>query len=365
MSTNKIMNEFKEITYKGEKVMSVTHTPSGTMAVFDNDPNVLNRILEESKIRRASLTTKKDYPILRFNKTRGDIPASSLASVVYSEYHNIPLKDIRKYHIRHIENGEIEDCRKCNLYSTGDIVMESPSIKFNFSKDKRYFELLLKTSGKQVIFDNNDELFKLLATPHYLLPFMNTERPQVRINGFKNKEKICEPYLSLIAYACYHQGLTVDNHLQLIPEIMKYNKDNYLQVEHLNGDIFNNRRYNLTLVKGNLNLSKKDIMKYITSPFICNVVLGIDNRFRMLLGRAEKPEDLLSCRLIILDTFTEVLEVLKAYKKVYPDLFKIDTTNSRYLFREPIVSETLSTMSADKFTPYKEWLAEYGGNATA
>lgn len=131
-----------------------------------------------------------------------------------------------------------------------------------------------------------------------------------------------------------------------------------MQVEHLNGNVFDNRRYNLALVKGSLNSSKKDIMKYLCAPYICNVVMGIDNKFRMMLGRAERAEDLLSGRLIILDTFADVVEVLSTYKKVYPTLFKQPSVSEHYVFREPIVSETLATMSAEYFTPYEKWLSE-------
>lgn len=352
-------NEFTEMVYKGETVICVTHVPSGTKAVFDNDESVLNRVLCEINTRRESLVPRKDYSILRFIKSRNGVSASSLASVVYSEYHDIPLDELRKYHIRHIENGEIEDCRKCNLYSTGDVVTETPAVKFSFTKDNKYFKLLLKASNKTVVFDNNNELYTLLATPHYTMLFMNNFRPQARINTIDKQYGKCkEPYLSVMAYACYNQGLTVDNHMEKLLEIMQYNADNNLHVEHLNGDIFDNRRYNLALVKGSLNISKKDIIKYIAKPYICNLVIGTDNKFRMMLGRTESVEDLLSGKLIIFDTFEGVVKVLKTYRKLYPELF--DKSNEQqYLFREPIISETLATMPDKFFMPYSEWITTY------
>lgn len=361
IKTESKINEFTEMIYKGDNVICVTHIPSGIKAVFDNDISVLNRVLEEIRIRRTSLVPRKDYPILVFSKSRSGVSFSSLATVVYSAYYNLPLDEIRKYHIRHIESGEIEDCRKCNLYSTGDTVMETPAMKFSFTDNNRYFELLLKAQNKVVKFDNNKELYTLLATPYHTVISMNRYRPQVRINGLlkqPNKENKI-PYLSVVAYACYHQELTVDNHIEKLPEIMQYNEQHNLQVEHLNGDIFDNRRYNLALVKGGLNQAKKDITKYITNPYICNIVIGTDNKYRMMLGRAERVEDLLGGKLIILDTFDDVVSVLKAYKKVYPDLFSKENKTQQYLFREPIVSETLATMPERAFTPYCEWLATY------
>lgn len=363
IKTESKINQFTEMEYDGDNVICVTHIPSGTKAVIDNDTIILNRILEEMKTRRKSLTPRTDYYTLEFSKSRNGISCSSLASVIYSETHNIPLNEIRKYHIRHIKSGEIEDCRKCNLYSTGETVTETSAIKFSFTNNNKYFELLLKAQNKVVKFDNNKELYTLLATPYHTVISMNRYRPQVRINGLlkqPNKE-IKMPYLSVVAYACYHQGLTVDNHIEMLPEIMKYNRDNNLEVEHLNGDIFDNRKYNLALVKGSLNQSKKDIIKYITEPYICNVVFGEDNKFRMILGRAERVEDLLSGKLIILDAFEDVVSIMKAYKKIYPDLFRKENKaqTQQYLFREPIISETLATMPASVFTPYCEWLATY------
>lgn len=127
IKTESKINEFTEMIYKGDNVICVTHIPSGIKAVFDNDMSVLNRVLEEIRIRRTSLVPRKDYPTLVFSKSRSGVSFSSLATVVYSAYYNLPLDEIRKYHIRHIESGEIEDCRKCNLYSTGDTVMETPA----------------------------------------------------------------------------------------------------------------------------------------------------------------------------------------------------------------------------------------------
>lgn len=358
------INEFTEMIYKGDNVICVTHIPSGAKAVFDNDISVFDRVLEEIRTRRVSLVPRsKNYPMLVFNKSRNGISFSSLATVVYSAYHNISLDEIRKYHIRHIESTEIEDCRKCNLYSTGDPVMETPAIKFSFTENNKYFELLLKAQHKVVKFDNNKELYTLLATPYYTVIGMTKYRPQIRINGlFKQADKENKkPYLSVVAYACYHLGLTVENHMEKLPEIMKYNQEHNLQVEHLNGDIFDNRRYNLALVKGGLNTAKKDILKYIAKPYICNIVIGTDNKYRMMLGRAENVEDLLSGKLLILDTFEDVVSVVKTYKKVYPNLFSKEnaTKSHQYLFREPIVSETLATMPEEAFMPYHEWLANY------
>lgn len=352
-------NEFSRIVHEGETVICITHTTSGKKAITDNRADILERIINESKERRKSLVPKRSKQALEFPKSPKGISSSSLATIVYSQWHNIPLNDLRNHHIRHIRiDREIEDCRASNLYSTAIPVIESQSFKVEFSQSNKYCNVLLKASGRVVCFENNIELFNLLANPSLITPFMNKRRPQAKIKGLCDRQSRCEPYLSVLAYACYYQGLTADNHLQEIPKLLQYNKDNHLQVEHLNGDVFDNRRYNLALVKGSLNSSKKDVMKYLRAPYICNVVIGVDSKFRMMLGRAERAEDLLNGRLIILDTFADVVEVLNTYKKVYPTLFKQPSESEHYVFREPVVSETLATMSAEYFTPYKKWLAE-------
>ena len=73
IKTESKINEFTEMIYKGDNVICVTHIPSGIKAVFDNDMSILNRVLEEIRIRRTSLVPRKDYPTLVFSKSRSGV----------------------------------------------------------------------------------------------------------------------------------------------------------------------------------------------------------------------------------------------------------------------------------------------------
>lgn len=235
--------------------------------------------------------------------------------------------------------------------------METQSIKINISQNRKDFSLLLKTANKEIFFSYNNFLLNLLSTPNISSPFLNKAkppRPQIRMNELDN----CFPYLSVIAYYCYREQITRNNYLKKIPEIMNYNRTNNLTVEHLNGNIYDNRKYNLALVEGKLNLSKHNLADFITAPYFFNAVMGIDNKYRIVLGKAEKVEDLLFSKLIITDTFEEIVAIIKSYKLNYPELFhKNKVQKDLYIFREPIVSEILSSMPADLFVPFSQWIS--------
>ncbi len=171
-------------------------------------------------------------------------------------------------------------------------------------------------------------------------------------------------YLHHLAFCSYHRGLTRNNYISVLADFkeeMARATEHEKNVEHINSDNKNNKRYNLTLVNKGLNSSKGNSIKYIEMPYIFNAVLGSDNKYRMAIGKAETVEELLfgNGRLLITDNYNDIVKIIKVYKELYSELFKDkDTKDKQYLFREDVLSEALASLSASLFTPLQKFIDE-------
>lgn len=291
---NKNVNRIYEKTIHGERVYCVEHTPTGICAIFDYDESAKDRVLEESRKRVKQLTphstNEKNGRQLEYGKSRHGYCATSLATVLYSHYRNIPLGELigGGGQVRHYSNlplpGNCEDCRSASLYSTKDIVMETDARKITLLDGGKYIRLDLKTYGVTEYLSNAPGMLELIGKPNNMNFFVNKSgRTQARIYH-PTYEDGREPYLSMVAYACYFMGVNEKNFTHKLPEIRKAFRDSDKTIDHLNSDIHNNCVWNLSVMPSGANTSKHDYAGRIKPPWFLYSVATESAGYRIHFG---------------------------------------------------------------------------------
>lgn len=291
---NKNVNRIYEKTIDGERVYCIEHTPTGICAIFDYDESAKTRVLEESKKRVKQLTPHSAKPgdgkQLEYGKSRHGYCATSLATVLYSHYKNIPLDELigGGGQIRHYSTLDLsknyEDCRSKSLYSTKDIVMETDARKITLLDGGKYIQLDLKAYGVTEYLSNAPGMLELIGKPNNMSFFVNNGgRTQVRIY-----HPVCEdgrePYLSMVAYACYYMGVNEKNFSCRLPEIRKAFREGKKEIDHLNSDTHNHCAWNLSVMPSSCNSSKRDFAGRIKPPYFLYAAATDCGEYRIRFG---------------------------------------------------------------------------------
>jgi len=291
---NKSVNRIYEKMIDGERVYCIEHTPTGLCAIFDYDESAKERVLEESQKRKKQLTPHsakaRDDRQLEYGKSRHGYCATSLATVLYSHYRNIPLDELISGggQVRHYSNlslpGNCEDCRSTSLYSTKNIVMETDARKITLLDGGKYIRLDLKSAGVTEYLSNTPGMLELIGTPNNMSFFVNKGgRTQVKIYH-PTCEDGREPYLSMVAYACYYMGVNERNFRHKLPEIRKAFRDSNKTIDHLNSDIHNNCIWNLSVMPSESNSSKHDYVGRIKPPWFLYSAATESGEYRIHFG---------------------------------------------------------------------------------
>lgn len=295
------VNGVYEREYDGENVYCVEHTPTGYYSIFDYDEGAKQYIQEMIKKQRKSLTPRSHKSehsgSLSFGKSRNGSPSCALAVVLYSYYHGIPIEDLReeKVQIRHIVTlggVQYEDCRKKNLYSTKDVALDTPNRKISITPDGKHILLHLKSANCTEYLTYTPELFNIVARPTNLTFFVNDAgRAQARLNGYTG-ERDRDPYLSMLAYACYYMGLNEKNLCNLMPVIMDTFENETdcngkkHEIDHANNDVRNHCKWNLSSMPENLNnkSGKSDYVARIKPPYYLFTAVADNGDYRVEFG---------------------------------------------------------------------------------
>ena len=295
------VNGIYERECDGETVYCVEHTPTGFYSIFDYDEGAKQYIQDMIKHQRKSLTPRsyksEHSGGLIFGKSRNGSPGCALAVALYSYYHGVPIGDLRRdqAQIRHIAplgGVPFEDCRKKNLYSTKDVALDTPNRKISITPDGKHILLHIKSANRTEYLTYTPELFNIIARPTNLTFFVNNGgRAQARLNGFSGVGE-CEPYLAMLAYACYYMGLNEENLCDLMPVIMKgfegetdCNGKKH-EIDHANNDVRNHCKWNLSSMPEELNnrSGKYDYVARIKPPYYLFIAVADNGDYRVDFG---------------------------------------------------------------------------------
>jgi hypothetical protein len=260
----------------------VEHLKSGQCACFDHDPALVEAIKAEIDRRRASIIYHGCNKALEFGCVKGE--SMSLATFLYAQYEGIPLEEVRKHRVNHIDhvtldNG-MEDCRSINLSFDGGIVQRNKS---------RSIERVSAVGGRDVIkltllagrgkgtvqyFDYYPDLYRILATPSVcsFCVTRNTQRIMIGTSSIP---------VSRLAYAYYTGMLDTNNVRQSLKDLSSKWNDECMEVDHVNGDYNNNCRYNLSLISKSQNSIKRNTTAWFFPPY--NLYLAVNERGEYLI----------------------------------------------------------------------------------
>lgn len=290
MPNKKKIIKFYASRIEGEKVYCVKHIPSGISACFEYDTGARDAIRNEMKRRSRQLRVKrlKTVGVLEFAGSDGS-STLTLAAFLYAYYRGISTEELKKtgVQIMHkqetISNRKMEDCRERNLYSTGDLVMDTPHRMISITDDGKYIRLYLRANGVTEYLNYTPELLNLIGKPgNVSFGVSSGKRTQVWMTSRGSETR--SVYLSALAYACYHMGVNEHNFVTRMPEIMNEFKLKGMEIDHVNSDIHNQCVWNLAKVTANCNAVKHERFARVKPPFYLYAAVTDGGEYRIRYG---------------------------------------------------------------------------------
>lgn len=255
------------ITYKeNEMTYKVTHNPT----IIKDLRKLLKHIWIEYDPKRKELILKKPKILKKL----------SLRAYLMSRYCNMTIKNVRKHNVALINRygDKLKDYSKANLVFAGYGSTSGENTKRRVSTDGRYIYYQLKADGMYDYATYHPVLYNILCL-NELHPRRNKQkRLRFTVSGEDG-----EFYISQLAYACYTGQVTsMETYKDEIRSFKEKNKGYH--VDHVNGDINNQCRYNLALVTREENGKKLDITNFFSEPYFCRPVILANGKYRVELG---------------------------------------------------------------------------------
>ncbi len=140
----------------------------------------------------------------------------------------------------------------------------------------------LKCDGVQDYFTYNETLLSILKLDR-LKPFRDDGRLRIKI---RHNGSDVGMYMYDVAIACYLGKINVNTFLDDMQKFIEYKSRLDLTVDHADGHIRNNTKYNLSLMGRTPNLAKSDITARFTIPTLV-VTAYVNERYRIYYEQRE------------------------------------------------------------------------------
>lgn len=326
---------FYEGYFQRRRCYGVQQLSTGYAAVFNHRKRILEKLIE---LVRGGINIGRagDSNLHIFN---GSKKYMTLAEYLYCLYNRIdPNKSELSNNLRHKgkrHNKLIENCRADNLYTGGVSV----------TMDKASNSLLVSSNTKGYIdeFESIPLLAEIMNTPNTVLYWNECGRLMCHIKGRFGFT------VADLAYLAYYDNLTMENYIEKLAELKQYKKDNRLNMEHLDSNFHNHRKYNIALVAEGLNSQKCDKILHIKEPYFFTVVTS-GRKYKIVVGRADN-DLMLDSKLFITERFENVVGLLSAYRELCPDIFNKAEAAARNkgLFYERFFCEAIADTADEHF----------------
>ena len=326
---------FCEGYFQRRRCYGVQQLSTGYATVFNHRKRILEKLI--ALVRGgANIGRAGDGNLHIFN---GSKKYMTLAEYLYCLYNRIdPNKSELSNNLRHKakrRNKLIEDCRADNLYLGG--------VSVELDEETKAVIVSSNTKNYRDEFDPIPLLAEIMNTPNTVLYWNECERLMCHIKGYFGFP------VADLAYLAYHDKLTMENYIEKLAELKRYKKDNGLNIEHLDSNFHNHRKYNIALVAEGLNSQKCDKILHIKEPYFFTVITS-GGKYKIVVGRAD-DDLMLDSKLFITEHFENVVGLLSAYRELYPDIFnKAEVaTNNKGLFYERFFCEAIANTADEHF----------------
>lgn len=137
----------------------------------------------------------------------------------------------------------------------------------------------LKCDGMTDYLSFDETLLSILKLDR-LKPFRDNERLRFKIreNGID-----INMYLYDIAFACYSKQVKKDTFIYDMQKYLENKSFNGLTIDHIDNNVRNNTRYNLSLMESTINQNKNSIVARVKVPTYLNAVYH-DNKYRVRMA---------------------------------------------------------------------------------
>lgn len=326
---------FYEGYFQRRRCYGVQQLSTGYAAVFNHRKRVINKLIELVRCG-ANIGRANDNNMHIFN---GSKKYMSLAIYLYCQYSGLDPDTIKlSNNVRHRAmrcNKFIENCKADNLYIGG----------VSTTMDEVNDRLLVVSNTKAYIdkFEPIPLLAEIMNTTNFIMYFGVDDRLMCHIKGHFGFP------VADLAYLAYYDNLTMDNYIEKLAEFRQYKKDNGLNIEHLDSNFHNHLKHNISLVAEGLNSRKSDKILHIKEPHFFTVVKS-GNKYKIVVGRAD-DDLMLDSKLFITERFKNVVDLLSAYRELYPDIFnKAEAVaNNKGLFYERFFCEAIADTADERF----------------
>lgn len=331
---------FFECYYRGRLSYGVEQVSTGCKAVFNHNKKVLTAV-KSVVSNSGNIARAYDNSLHIYHKGK---KVFSLALYLFCLYNGIdPHNTTLSNNVRHIRkrnHKKIEDCRADNLYLGG--------VSVELDEENKAVIVSSNTKDYRDEFDHVPLLFDIMNTTNFVMYFGKGNRLMCHIKG-----RFGFPVADL-AYLAYYDELTMDNYIEKLAELKRYKKDNGLNIEHLDSNFHNHRKYNISLVAEGLNSQKCDKILHIKEPYFFTVVMS-SGKYKIVVGRAD-DDLILDSKLFITEHFENVVGLLSAYRELHPDIFnKAEAVaNNKGLFYERFFCEAIADTADEHFIDLDE-----------
>lgn len=191
-----------------------------------------------------------------------------LSQIVYSFFNKKGVSHIRNGQIMY-RDGDNTNCTIDNLYYSKGFNLDTACRKIDY--DDEYIYCYHKKTRKTYIMNYSNDLIYILKKPNLTWSVDKGGRLRAFISNARSDTRITA-FISSIAYWFYNGYITGSKFIPAVRKLQKEHANKGITIDHLDNDIYNNCKWNLSTMTIAQNTSKPNSRKYFKDIFRLDMV---------------------------------------------------------------------------------------------